>query len=814
MESIQNFPSNTWNFLTSHWQLMGLVNLAILAFISYTLYRYTFSAKGAWLREKFAFLRKVSAEKDVTDYIKDGEYARAGEILLSMKRYKEAIKVFMDGKLYGRAADIYFSRKQLDHAANLYDMAGDFERAADIFIQTKNFEQAEKCLSKLERSEEIPKIYLRHNLNSLAAQSMIKLGQLKEAAELFAQEGNYKKAGDLMFDFYKKEKARLTMDGSFLDDDKIKAVARLGGEFLANAKDYEKAGILYMSENLYSDAAKSFERGGDLDRAIEFNLKGNLYHEAAELLRKRGDHKKAAYIEAEALSHAGEEFKAVKLYQEAGDFAKAGDIYRSIQDFEKAAIMYEKAKEYSLACSAYAEAKIYDHAAECAEKMKDFDKAIEYYGRAQDYAKQVSLQEKLGKFYQAAVNYNRRSLNDEALACLSKIKDDSPDFSSALALYGRIYMEQGEFSKAKENLQKAVENAKSISKSNIDSFTNLAALAEKLDSEPSILKTIEKMLADDLIENDVKDKVDNLRNKLNYFAISRLSKMASREGSSKFAEPQINVSNAAKIEKKRYIKVKEIGRGGMGIVYTAKDTTLDRIVALKILPATLKKNPQAVKTFLREAKSAAALNHSNIVTVFDAGVEDDEYYIAMELISGYTIKEILRKNHKLSLPSVLEVLKQLLAGLNYAHKKNIVHRDLTTNNIMWSKEKVVKIMDFGLAKVVKDLLSEQSIIGGTPSFMSPEQTLGKPIDHRTDIYSLGICLFQMLIGELPFKKGDLGYHHLHTIPPAPKSLDNSIPEALNDIILKCMEKDPAKRFQSCEEIDKIAVTQLAQYAKK
>jgi serine/threonine protein kinase len=112
-------------------------------------------------------------------------------------------------------------------------------------------------------------------------------------------------------------------------------------------------------------------------------------------------------------------------------------------------------------------------------------------------------------------------------------------------------------------------------------------------------------------------------------------------------------------------------------------------------------------------------------------------------------------------------------------------------------------MDFGLAKVITELMSEQSIVGGTPSFMSPEQTLGKPIDHRTDIYSFGICLYEMLLGELPFIGGDLGYHHLHTPPPNPKEKDPQMPDGFSQIILSCMQKDPAQRFQSIAEIQDI-----------
>jgi len=810
MEKAQNYFERGWDILTSNWIFLALFNLIIIIVILFLLYKYVFSGKGIWIREKFSFLKKVSVQKDVGQYIKDGEYAKAGDLLISQHRYKDAVKVFMDGNIYGRAADVYLLKKQYDQAANLYEQAGDFEKAAELYVQLKDFERAEKCLLNINKAKEIPNIYLKNNLKSLAAQSMVKLGQYREAAKLFAEEKNYIKASEMILEFYEKSKNSHESSEFYMEESKLKKLIKSGGEYMVKAKKYGAAAELFMEEKLYNEAAECFELEGKHEKAVECYIKVDNHKKAAALLRKNGDNKKAAFIEAEGFAQEGDDNNAVKYYQEAGDFAKAGDIYRNIQEFEKAGIMFEKAKEYSLAASSYANGKLFDRAAICSEKIKEYDQAIEYYGKAGDYARQVTLQEKLGKYLGAGQNYYKRGLIDESLKILEKIKETDTDHNQALALIGKIYMERGDITKAKEKLEMAISSVDEISKSNIDTFTNLALLAEKSDSESGVLKTIEKMLSDDLVDPEIKGKVDDLKQKLNYFAISRLSKIATKDGG-KFAEPEINVSQVAKMEKKRYVKVKEIGRGGMGIVYTAKDTTLDRIVALKILPSILKKNPQAVKTFLREAKSAAALNHPNIVTVFDAGVEDADYYIAMELINGLTIKEILRKSKKLSVSSVLEVLRQLLNGLKYAHRKNIVHRDLTTNNIMWSKEKVVKIMDFGLAKVVRQLQSEQSIIGGTPSFMSPEQTLGKPIDHRTDLYSLGICLFQMLLGELPFKKGDLGYHHVHTTPPEPKSIDKSIPETLNEMIVKCMKKKPEERYQSSEEIQDLIDINLSGY---
>jgi serine/threonine-protein kinase len=227
---------------------------------------------------------------------------------------------------------------------------------------------------------------------------------------------------------------------------------------------------------------------------------------------------------------------------------------------------------------------------------------------------------------------------------------------------------------------------------------------------------------------------------------------------------------------------------------------LDRTVAFKVLPETLKENPQALKNFLREAKSAAALNHPNIVTIFDAGEQDGVYYIAMEYVDGNTLKEIVKHRGKISSGGIVHVFAQLCEALAYAHEKKIVHRDIKTANAMWTRDRKAKIMDFGLAKVIEEVRNHTTVVSGTPYYMSPEQTLGKNIDHRTDIYSLGVTVFEMATGTLPFTEGNLPYHHVHTPPPDPREYAPEVPAVLAEIVLRCMEKDPANRFQSTTEI--------------
>jgi len=238
----------------------------------------------------------------------------------------------------------------------------------------------------------------------------------------------------------------------------------------------------------------------------------------------------------------------------------------------------------------------------------------------------------------------------------------------------------------------------------------------------------------------------------------------------------------------------------MGIVYKAIDSVLDRSVAFKVLPDALKDNPQALKNFLREAKSAAKLNHPNIVTVYDAGEQQGRYYIAMEYVDGTTLKEIVRRRGVIAPTGVLHVALQLCEGLRYAHSQKVVHRDIKTANAMWTRDKKAKIMDFGLAKVVEEVRNHTTLVSGTPYYMSPEQTLGKNVDHRTDIYSLGVTLFELATGTLPFKEGNVPYHHVHTAPPDPREANPKLPQPLADLISKCLCKDPADRFQKADEM--------------
>ena len=238
----------------------------------------------------------------------------------------------------------------------------------------------------------------------------------------------------------------------------------------------------------------------------------------------------------------------------------------------------------------------------------------------------------------------------------------------------------------------------------------------------------------------------------------------------------------------------------MGVVFRARDRRLGRIVALKRLSDNLREHPRAVELFLREARAAAALNHPNIVTVYDADQEDNALFITMELLDGVGLHQLLRRRGRLSLSEIARIGQQVCAGLEYAHGRGVIHRDIKTANLFVTSEQRVKIMDFGLAKVAEEVRRSASLIGGTPYYMAPEQTVGGAIDHRADLYSFGVTLFELATGRVPFPDGDAQHHNRHTDPPNPLDIASDVDEQLATLILELLEKDPDARPQTAGEV--------------
>ena len=252
-----------------------------------------------------------------------------------------------------------------------------------------------------------------------------------------------------------------------------------------------------------------------------------------------------------------------------------------------------------------------------------------------------------------------------------------------------------------------------------------------------------------------------------------------------------------------YLILKQIGEGGMGVVYKAQDTVLDRTVALKILPPHLAANDDFMHRFRTEAYAQARLQHPNIVTLYSMLEVPAGFVLVMEHVEGRTLAQCLNSDGAFAPGEAAWIYGQVLLGVAYAHQMGIVHRDLKPDNIFITRRNEVKIMDFGVAKIVDNHEPTRSrSMVGTLLYISPEQINGRDADFRSDIYTLGIGLFEAVTGRLPFeRRTDYGLMHAHVLesPPRPRQLKSGLPRELERVILRAIEKEPNKRFQSAVE---------------
>jgi serine/threonine-protein kinase len=257
----------------------------------------------------------------------------------------------------------------------------------------------------------------------------------------------------------------------------------------------------------------------------------------------------------------------------------------------------------------------------------------------------------------------------------------------------------------------------------------------------------------------------------------------------------------------RYRVLKELGRGAMGVVYLGKDPTIQRFVAIKTMrfdKIDAEDKLQEIKSrFFREAESTGRLSHPNIVTIYDAGEEDHLVYIAMELLQGSTLKEWTHKPNLMAVSKLIPILATVADAMDYAHRQGVVHRDIKPANIMLTTDHVVKVMDFGIATMASSARTKTETVLGTPTYMSPEQIAGKKVDGRSDVYSLGVVMFELLTGHPPFKADNLSallYAITHTPPLRLSSVRTDLPPIIQDVLTCALQKDPVRRYRTGGEL--------------
>ncbi|HET6371536.1 MAG TPA: protein kinase [Nitrospiria bacterium] len=728
---------------------------------------------------------KTLSPREARRAFKHGDFLRAGELYEALGDLETAARCYREVKAYWNLGRMAEQQRKWDEAAQYFYLASDFDKALSLYQRSGNFSRAAEICASSKRLGMAAELYEKAKQYKDAAAQYEKLDNLVKAGAMHELAGEGLKAAEL----YERHFLRERGAKSDAVTGPLEQIALQSGKLFIKAGQSGRAAEIFSLAGAFNPAGEAYISCGEKTKAAEAFASAKNFARAARIYQELGETLKGQRLLAEQFREERKFRQAADAFAQAEDFLEAAEMYERVEDHEKAGEMFLAAGDFGRASEIFIQLGELGRAAEALEKGRRFEEAAEFFLKSGDKSQAARVWERAENFYQAGLLYRQIGKMDESIAVLQKVESSSEEYFKASLTLGQMFVEKGMLEAAKERYQKIISQS-SIGPRNLEFYYQLALIHEKMKDFDEALSLYEKILAEDIHYKDVRGKSDLLKK-----ALTTVKKAL--EGS------RIDKGKGAGLAQSpegRYRVIKKIGQGGMGVVYQAEDTVLKRIVAYKVLPPTLKEHPAVLTSFLQEARVSAALNHPNIVTIYDTGRNGDDIFITMEFVDGVSLKENLEKKPNQAISDLVQIMKEMCEGVSYAHSRNVIHRDIKPANVMIGKDGAVKIMDFGLAKVLSQSMADKTSVKGTPLYMSPEQILGQNVDHQSDIYSLGCSFYRMVAGRPPFIQGDVYYHHLHTVPIPPKQVNPQVPDTLNRIILRALEKEKGKRYKTVKDL--------------
>lgn len=756
------------------------------------------------------FFSVTPQQKLVRTLISRGDHLGAADLKAKEGDLKGAFSLYTKARAWNEAASVALRLGRDEEAAELLRRAGGHHvgEASRLFRRSGNIAAAQRCDRDL-------------------AEWLTSRGRFDEAVDAWMRAGELQRAAGAATIALK--------EGRFSSSHPSLPAARRAVE---QAGDHRALAQLHEIEGNWNAAAHAWRSAGEHEHAAEIFRKAGMIHDAAVAESAAGHPREAAQLrirqlkklrdrvalakargqaddsetervrrqmekEEEALipiltdlgmrqemieiiSASGRAEEAIEKLVQQNENAEAADLAINAQLWQIGAPILEKLTRWGEASDLYELAGDIENSARCAERAGEDERALQLYRSLGNAEGTANCMARLGYLQDALRELHRSGLYNEALEVLQNHPGPIPDIPNVVLDLARWTKESRSHEAAIACLQRAVIGV-ALQPSRLEPAIVLAEELFEAGERAAALAQLERILGYDYSCDDAREL--------------RIRILSDREGDEASTQPAAPVPDGGERSglavQQRYEILSELGRGGMGVVYKARDTRLERDVAIKVLRTT---SAEEATRLGHEAKAAATLNHPAIVTIHDFEAGFDGYFIAMEFVPGDALEQLIKSDPGRVRTLLTPLLLRLADAIAYAHEQRVIHRDLKPGNILVTPENEVKILDFGIAARLDRGDGATATIAGTPFYMAPEQIRGHPPTPATDIYSFGATAFHLATGRPPFHKGDVIQAHLEKIAPDPLTLVPDLDPELGRIIERCLEKDPHKRFATAFEL--------------